>query len=155
MGTERFFGGVPTKPEVDKLLALFRSLKEGDQASYGDITNYTGLAYGTNRFTTVVMKARREFARETSVTLVAVPGVGLSYPTGREQLKLGANRVRVGARTVRRGTEIAAMVNDARLDAPGRAARDAACYRMLALSDFARTEARKIQMIAIPTEVQA
>lgn len=150
--TQTFWNGVPTKPDVDKLLVLFRKLEVGDEVSHESMEKVLHQQRSTARYRTVVTKARKEFAKESGVVLVAVSGSGLAYPSGRDQLRYGADKVRAGVRSVRRGTEITAMVGDDRLDSAGKAARDFAAQRMLALAEYTKTEARKIQMAVVPTK---
>jgi hypothetical protein len=152
MSAKVFRGGVPTAPDVEKLLTVFRRLRVGDVVTHETMVDATEISPRSCRYRTVVAKARKVFSSETGgVVLAAVIGEGLVYPTGGAQLRHGAAEVRRGSRKIRRGCEVATGVADDRLDAPGRASRDYMVAKMVALSDAVKAESRKICMSVVPT----
>jgi len=66
MASQLFFGGLPTKPTVDKLLKAVEP-NRGTSISYDDLETITEEKYGSSRFNTVINAWRKRLFREESI----------------------------------------------------------------------------------------
>ena len=131
--------GVSTDVPVRRMLDRFHTLKEKDIISYDELVTLAGASYRSNRFNTIVTRARRQFFLESGIQLKAVTAKGLEYPTGREQLDVGKVGLHHGLRKVHRhGTHIARITDD-RLNELGRGERDFYSQRAAQITATAKT----------------
>ena len=119
-----FLGGVPTKPDVDKLREAFGVPKEGALISWDDIEKASGLKRRTHRFNTVVASWRRGLDREHNVVMGAEAGKGLICLPPNERVQTSAGKVRSGLRMVGRGARISMATDRSRLSEEGKATAD-------------------------------
>lgn len=151
-----FHGGLPAKPEVDKLLAAFgEQLEEKRVITYEEISAACGVEHGTSRWMTVT-KAWRDYLRRNyhtelgASTEVKDAFVVLDPPARIEKAQ---RWVKAGVRKMVRSATIAATTDQSRLSVAERLASDwvqrmagkAKCEMALA--------SRKVQ-VALPEPVR-
>lgn len=146
MASFKIIEGKPVDPQAKLLVVRFKSMKPVETIEHDEIAVIIGEKYGTARYRTVFAKARQLFFSETGVYLVNLPAVGYQYPVGKDQMRTGIHRTRSGIKSIRKGTEILGSVSDDRLNEPERKARDFATQRSKELFDYAKQQARQIQM---------
>ena len=147
--------GRPCEPEAEKLVEHFKAMSEDDIVEYMVLLPMVPTATGLNdpRLRTVVQSARRRFARESQVELIAVPGVGLRYPFGDEQVRHGVKGMKSGVRKIKRNTRVVGDVSDDRLpDIRLRSQRDHIIGNAKLLAEMGRTTMRKLDAhVGTPT----
>lgn len=119
-----FLGGVPTKPDVDKLREAFGVPAEGTLLPWKSIESACGLKRGTHRFTTVVVAWRKALDREHNVILGPCQGKGLVCLPPNERVQLSAGKVKSGVRMVGRGARISATSDRSRMSPESQATAD-------------------------------
>lgn len=103
----RFFGGVPTKPDVDKLMAKWPDIAPGLIIPYTEIESTIGESVKSNRYLTVVDRWRKTLYRDRNLVLQPHKGVAFEVlqPNGRidyahMQFKSGLKRSNKAAHIV-------------------------------------------------------
>ena len=149
MALQTVLHGKPTKPDVDKIYPRLCQLREGDFVEHQELERLLGISKNgdAGRYRTVLGVARRQLQRETGVCLIALPNVGLRYPTGHEQLGHGHRTCRSGVRKFGRGAQIIGDVSDNRLpNQQHREARDYAIRQIRELKVLAQSEQKTIAL---------
>lgn len=118
-----FFGGIPTKPEVDKLMGLLDGKPEGYVLPWKDIDDVIG-EHGTNRARTVIIALKRRMHTERNILLVAVKGEGYRIADPQERVQVSSGMVTAGKRRIVKGAVIAASTDTATLNDEQRKTRD-------------------------------
>lgn len=142
----RIINGRPVAPSAKILVERFKKLSVGEVVTYAECGQLINESKGTGRFQSVLTRARKDFFRETGVHLRTLSTVGLMFPEGAEQMKMGATRTRRAVRNIRRGMQIVAAVSDDRLTEPERKARDYAVDRARQLFEYANESGRIIHL---------
>ncbi len=140
--------GISRTPLIEKVKAVF--MQEGEQGTvyaHERLEQALGFPRTDPRYYGVVSAARRQFLRETGISLVCERGVGYRYPTGHQQLRQGVNGIRRGARTIYRGFKVVDAVADHRLPvAKDREIRDQLRMKANHLMLVARTERKAMEL---------
>jgi hypothetical protein len=146
MGLATVMNGRPTKPQADRIVERVRALSEGDTISHQELEVLTEAKRGEHRYRTVIGAAFRRVARELSIVMQSVRGVGYQVPTGYEQLRNGVGMVRLGVKRIGRGVATAKIVTDKRLpDARHRQVRDHIVTTAKYLHEFARNQRKALE----------
>lgn len=85
-----YFGGIPTRMDVDKLMAL--DLKAGDSISYQQVKQTIGVDHTENRFWSVTQAWRKRLFREHLLQVICEGG-SFHVLTADEALGLGRRNV--------------------------------------------------------------
>lgn len=94
--TKVVIGGVPTSPEVKRLLAAFPDPQPGTTISHADIETVLNLSRDSSRYRTIITAWRRQLLLEQNIDIDALSGVGFYVPAPFE-------RVTISTRDFRRG----------------------------------------------------
>jgi hypothetical protein len=140
-----FSAGVPTAPDVDKLVSVFGDLPEGRVIQWAEIEQATGLFRGTNRFGTVVDAWRKRIERDSNIILGAVAGTGLKVLDRRERCELGGAKLKSGLRSTRRGGAVVAKTDRTGLPAEVVRAADHVVRISAMIVGVAATEAKRLR----------
>lgn len=122
--TKLFFGGVPTKPEVDALLEIVKVKAEGQILTKEEIEESMGCDTRSNRGGSIIGSLKRRALRELNVWLCAVPREGYRIADPAERMQSSAGLVAQGRRRIARAAVVAETTDAARLDEEGRKLRD-------------------------------
>jgi hypothetical protein len=106
MSTSLFGNGVPTGPDVDKLIARFGIPEIGSVISHADIAA-TLNAPTRNRLSSVVTAWRRRLDIQHNLLLVAVRGTGYEICTNSKRVQHSTDCYKSGLKRVRRAVEVA------------------------------------------------
>lgn len=98
--TTIFSSGVPTEPDVKKLLTTFTNLKAGNVITHTDIENTIQVKPGTSRYKTIVTAWRRRLLNEQNIDMEAVPSVGLRVLEQFERVTVSVRDFRRGVRRI-------------------------------------------------------
>lgn len=111
--SKMFFGGKPTKPDVDKLKAAFEPLKVGDQVLHEKVEQVLELPRTSTRYQTVFAKWRDGLSKP-EINLILRPDRngpgGFIVSTDAERIDDGAKGAKHGIRKVLRSAKHAAGV---------------------------------------------
>lgn len=119
-----FFGGVPTEPDVNKLLATYGTPSEGAVIFYDDISQVLQQDRHSSRFKTVVSAWRKQLLKSYNLDSKAKAGEGILILTPEERVCESGKNLLSSARQVRRGFVRASTVPVARLDTINRQKHD-------------------------------
>ena len=124
MGTFPYHGGVPTRPDVDKLVAKFGVPKDGDVIAYTDIEAELGYKRHTARWVAVIGSWKRRLYRESNVFFETVNGTGYRCAPGDTRISHSVRKVRHGMKRIVKGGELAASTSDQGLSSDQQRSRD-------------------------------
>jgi hypothetical protein len=118
MSTRLFLGGMPFKPDVDKLRAAFGVPKEGDVIPWDRIEGVIGQPKKSNRFVGVVTAWRKALYNEHNVAFGPERGLGLRVLNPDERIQYAAAGFRMGCRKLARSARLAERTDPAQLTSP-------------------------------------
>lgn len=124
MSAKLFLGGVPTKPDVDRLRQVFGVPEVGNLIRYDAIEDAIGCKRQSDRFKTVVWAWRRAMKSEHRVIMAADPGKGLVRLDDDGKAELACAMDTRGFRQVRRAFGVAQITDRSRLSDDNRRALD-------------------------------
>lgn len=119
-----FLGGVPTKPDVEKLRKHYGVPKEGVVIRFDEMEELLAMNRRTFRFKTVLNSWRKAMDREHNVVFGPERGVGLVALPPNGRVELGAHKFRFGSRMIGRAGRIVATTDSARLTPENQRAAD-------------------------------
>lgn len=135
--------GITTRHAVDKILARVLEIHEGELLTHAEIEALTHATRPTRRYWTLMQRARDRSEKETGFALVAEANAGYRKVRGVDQLKASNRYDRRAVRALKRGHQMASVVDDARLPEPYRRVRDFQVQRrqtlLLAVADCRKT----------------
>jgi protein-disulfide isomerase-like protein with CxxC motif len=111
-----YFGGVPTKIDVDKLRKEIGVPEEGQLITYQRIAEVTGNKFGTHRYATVLNAWRRALRSEHEIEMGADAGKGLFRLKPGERVQHGSAKFRSGMRHIVRAARVVTMTDRSRLN---------------------------------------
>ncbi len=118
-----FFGGIPTKPDVEKLMDHF-SVQEGDVIEHENIIAVIGVEPSSNRYRNVVNAWRKALLTQKNLLLVAIPSVGYKVLTPTERVAHGVDGFVKSGRRIRKNAFLLGLVPDQELSGVDRAKKD-------------------------------
>jgi hypothetical protein len=119
-----FFGGLPTKVEVDGLMLLADAYREGDTIPYELIEAEIKIGRRSNRGASIVSSWKRRMFRENNVLLIADSGKGYRKADPKERMSNSSSLVSAGRRRIMRAATVAASTEAHRLDDEGKKLRE-------------------------------
>lgn len=100
-----FLGGLPTEPDVRKLIDAFPRLEPGAEISHAEIAKVIGVDRDSDRYRTVTNAWRRLLKKDHNVRLKALPGVGFKSIDGMERVIDNMHGFTQGARKIRKAAD--------------------------------------------------
>ncbi|KQP36110.1 hypothetical protein [Pseudorhodoferax sp. Leaf274] len=138
-----YFGGMPTEPDVKKLLAAFPDIQEGDEIAHEDIERVIGHKREDNRYRAVVAAWRKRLLNDENQDLGAVSGIGFKCLAPDERISRSVDGFQSGTRKQLRSVRRAQLV---RTDDPILTAKQDGMRRYgLALADQAAKMMKEIE----------
>lgn len=110
-----FKGGIPTKPDVDRLVARFGTPAEGDVIAYADIAQTIQEAIRSHRYCTVVESWRKRMFRMHSLLLIPTGDGSFKVANSEEKVKWAADRIVTAGRVVRKAVIVCKTADPAQL----------------------------------------
>lgn len=141
-----FLGGIPTEPDVKKLLAIYGVPAIGTELTYDQVAETIGTPVRSYRFRTVTWSWRKVLDRQHNLIVGTVHGRGFVVLDNQSRVRFSAGRFKRGLRSVRRASDVAGRTDLVGLTPEERRSRDhiVATGSMLQLA--AATEARKLKL---------
>lgn len=149
---ELFEGGVPTEPDVKRLLAAFPGLKRGQLVTHAEIEEALGCDHRTSRYRGVVKSWKRKVLNESNLDLQAVPGVGLRVLDEYERVTESARDYRRGIKTVGRAAKRVQRVRVEMLTGEQAAKAEHVQRHALATLEAGRAAVKEIAIRLAPAE---
>jgi hypothetical protein len=140
-----FNGGIPTEPDVRKLMDAFGVPNEGALFSHESISRIIECDPKSHRYRSVTTAWRKKLEHEHNVVLIAVPGIGYKVGTPDDRVEHGHGKLRSGQRITRRAYRVIGTTDLSRATPANRkqAERDLSVAK--AIMTAARIESRKFR----------
>lgn len=119
-----FFGGLPTKVEVDALMGVAEAYGEGETIPYELIEEAIKVSRRTHRGASIVASWKRRMFREKNCLLLANNGKGYRKADPKERMSKSSSLVTAGRRRIMRAATVAASTEAHRLDDEGKKLRE-------------------------------
>jgi hypothetical protein len=149
---ELFLGGIPTGPDVEKLIATLGIPTVGAVISYKDIADVLALDFSESRFRTVTNAWRGQLYRQHNLLLDAVARVGFKVLDGSQRITFSSKRFKRGLKGIRRAGDVASKTAVAGLTPDELKARDHVASVATSLQLAAAVQARKLR--ELPAEIK-
>lgn len=98
--THIFSGGIPTDPDVKKLMTALGTIQPGLIVRHDDIEGILKLKRGTPRYRTVVAAWRRRMFNEQNIDMDAISGLGFRVLKPFERVTSSTRDFRQGVRKI-------------------------------------------------------
>jgi hypothetical protein len=140
-----FGGGIPTEPDVRKLMDAFGVPIEGALFSHESISRIIECHPKSHRYRSVTTAWRKKLEHEHNVVLIAERGYGLKAATPDDRVEHGHGKLRSGQRITRRAYRVIGTTDLSRATPANRkqAERDLSVAK--AIMTAARIESRKFR----------
>jgi hypothetical protein len=138
-----FRGGVPTEPDVRKLMEAFGEPAPGAVIEHAAVSAAIDVPYQSSRYRTVTARWMRRLWDDCNVRVVALPGVGYQCLHPTQRLDQGAREMRRSARRARAAVKEAVTTPVAELAAPDVSRRDHLLHATAMLAQAAREASRE------------
>lgn len=141
---KEYFGGLPTKPDVDAIMKAYPNLKEGDVITYREIEEVIGKTWTSSRFRTVTLAWRRELYNEYNLHVRCDPAVAFHVELPKERVSTGFKKARGGFRKIRRSADLVARTDQAALSQEDRLKADRLLFVTGSMIGVWNTQAKQI-----------
>lgn len=148
-----FFGGIPTEPDVKRLLAAFPEIVPDALIPYESVEKVLGTTRPTGRFRTITTAWRKRLEREQNFILVAVAGQGFRRLTEQDRSRMDTWRGVSHLRQFGRRTRDLCRVVTAAFSAQDLASHDHRTRCQLGLLEAARQTTKEIAAPAAPKQL--
>ncbi len=143
-----FFGGMPIKPDVDRLLSVFSKITHGDVIKHEDVARVIGQPYKSNRYRGVVAAWINSVRTQTAMQIVGEFGVGFRVLTHDEASKRGDKYLKHIRRTAYKGSVLNDAVDTNQLSEQGKSQHQIRRRHLHLLADMAQTARREVSFSA-------
>ena len=136
MENKLYFGGIPTEPDVNRLIDAFSvdDLKPGTQISYNETARIINQKVRTYRWKTVTTSWRKKLENDYNIILVCIPeSQAFEVLTEPGKVKLSRSKLRSSVRLARRSIDVSGRVNLKALSDEERKAHDFNCNKASAV----------------------
>jgi hypothetical protein len=118
-----YFRGIPTKPDVEKLLDVFK-LREGMIIQIEDIESELGVNRKTHRYAAVTTAWRKRVYREQNLDIQGTGEGSYRVNNPDERITHASDYVERGRRSINRGIVLAYATDEKRLSSENAARRN-------------------------------
>lgn len=139
-----FSAGVPTGPDVDRLIAKFGTPEEGTIVPYPEIMAVLGVERGSSRWGSVVTAWKKKLRRESNIEIKAVVNVGFECLDPHRRIDHAGSKYKGGMRAITRAADIAMTTRPEPLTQRELRAQTHLVMAGAAIKLAAATEAKKI-----------
>lgn len=111
-----YLGGIPTEPDLKKLMDKFGNAPEGATIAHDDIASAINTEYGSQRYRTIVNKFTDRMFRERNIVLMSHKGHGYLVANNRDRVIVGGKKFKTGRRFLIKAGDIVGMTDVTGLD---------------------------------------
>lgn len=148
--TGLFLGGVPTGPDVLRLIESFPDLKPGDEVTHERISSVIGQDRESNRYKSVVTAWRKKMFRDHNIDMEAVQNVGFRVLNSIERVSAGVKGVGKNVRGLVRSESRIRSAPAEQLSQQQQGVREHVLRHTGALVDSARRASKEIAVKFTP-----
>jgi hypothetical protein len=143
--SKMYFGGVPTEPDVRRLLNKYGCPQQGQVMNYEEVATVIGIRKQDSRFKTVTNAWRKAIYSSYNIVIGTRPGVGFVALQEPERLDYGSRKFRHGIRQIKRSHGVISGCDEMKLtpEQRGHKQHDEMVSAHLILAG--RLEARRLQ----------
>ena len=141
-----FIGGVPTEPDVKRLLDAFKNLKDGDMVSHDDIAKAIGVERTTNRYRNVTNAWRKHLLKVNNLRLAPLAGLGFRVLDGMDRVTHNVKQYGRGARQIRKAADDVRRVDIGKLPQNEQRVTEHVLRHMEATSDHLRKASKEMSL---------
>ena len=142
-----FGGGVPTAPDVKRLIDEIGVPSEGDVVKYSVISKVIGTDRKAYRWGTVVSAWKKRLYKEHNLVLIAEENVGFRVCDPSERIDVSRRKVRSGFRAVRIGSDVAGKTDRWRLSVDEKKQQDRLSMIAAQITLAQRTQPKELPMV--------
>lgn len=139
-----FFGGVPTEPDVRRLLSAFANIKAGDEIAHADVAKAIGAEPTTARYRSVTSAWRKHLLKVNNLRLSTVIGAGFRVLDGMERIADDIKRYGRGAKQIRKAADDVRSVEIGKLDQSQQRVAEHVLRHMETTADHLRKASKEI-----------
>lgn len=108
--SKMFFGGIPTAPEVEKLIKTFEPFDVGNIILHESIEKVLGHPIRSARYKVVTNAWRRKLLQHFNIELGSLHGLGLKVLSNGERIEAGEKGAQCGTRKILRSVKKTVVV---------------------------------------------
>jgi hypothetical protein len=142
---DMFFGGIPTAPDVEKLVEKFGVPAVGLLISYAEVTAVIREEKESFRFKSITTAWRKLLYNEHNLVLKAVATQGYEVLDNKQRVTFSTGKYKHGLKHIRKSADIASRTAEDGLSNEEKRARDHIVHTSGLLQLAAATEARKLR----------
>jgi hypothetical protein len=139
-----FLGGIPTEPDVRRLLAAFPGIKADDEIAHADVAKAIAVEVGSARYRSVTASWRKHLLKVNNLRLSTVPGVGFRVIDGMDRIADDIKRYGRGAKQIRKAADDVRSVEIGKLPEAQQRVAEHVLRHMESTSDHLRKASKEI-----------
>ncbi len=143
--TPTFSAGIPTEPDVNRLVEVFGTPIQGTVISYQEIEKIIQAKRGDNRFRSVTSAWRRRLFRTHNLLIGTRPNIGFVCLDNSARVVFSSTKNKSGMRFIRRAGTVAGLTEAEGLTPELLKARDHLVRVASAITLAAATEAKRLK----------
>lgn len=142
-----FNAGIPTEPDVKRLMDAFPNLKDGDKITYEAAAHIIGIeSFRTSlRFRTVTARWRNLLYRNSNIYMTCIPNYGWQVADPFRRVQSSGAKFKSALRQTRRAGDLAIKTDVTGLDAEQQRIRDHVVSVAGAMQTVAATAAKRLR----------
>jgi hypothetical protein len=149
MSESRIFdAGLPTEPDVDRLIKELGIPKEGKLLPFAAVAGVIQTEIWSTRFKTVTTAWRKRLWNEYDVHIRCDPGRGFVAGSPTDRITDASGQYKSGLRRIGRSGRLAASADESRLSASDKRVREHLMHSASALRLAAATQAKQLKLSA-------
>lgn len=114
----KIVNGVPTAPDVKRIVDALGGLERGQEIAHEDIEQIIGEKWRSGRYRTVTDAWRKKVYGDLNLLIAAVSGIGFRVLTENECVDTTRGWFRAGIRKTSRSIDVNSRINSNLLDEP-------------------------------------
>jgi hypothetical protein len=141
-----FFAGIPTRPDVEKLISKFGIPEEGRLFRWDEISETIDIdrIKQASRFRTVCEMWRKRLEREHNIILISESGVGLIAATPHDRVVVSGQKIKRSIRGLGKAERVLVTTDRARLNEDDKREYDFKIRLVATLRLTANTEVKRL-----------
>ncbi len=135
-------------PECQALVFLAKERGPDSVLTYAEISKIVGEPHQSDRFRSVISRARNDILKETGFCIKNVQNVGYRILTAKEQVVEGVRKAGTAVKVVKKGAKIVVAADRSKLTAAGRVSADFLATRLVDIHNGLRVQLTPLVKVA-------